>query len=72
MMTKNIDNIAPVGAHDFKYVYLVKSYTGRYNSGVMLIKKHSKVRRWLDIIVTARHKPILAVNNVGWGEWTYH
>lgn len=55
MMTKSIDNIAPVGAHDFKYVYLVKSYTGRYNSGVMLIKKHSKVRRWLDIIVTARH-----------------
>jgi hypothetical protein len=51
-----------------KYVYLVKSYTGRYNSGVMLIKNHSKVRRWLNNIVTARHQPISAENSVGWGE----
>jgi hypothetical protein len=51
-----------------KYVYLVKSYTGRYNSGVMLIKNHSKVRRWLNNIVTSRHQPISAENSVGWGE----
>ncbi|MFQ3189531.1 MAG: hypothetical protein ACI936_000656 [Paraglaciecola sp.] len=51
-----------------KYVYLAKSYTGRYNSGVILIKNHSKVRSWLNTIITARHHPVLAENDVGWGE----
>jgi hypothetical protein len=51
-----------------KYVYLAKSYSGRYNSGVMLIKNHKKVRQLLNTIITARHQPILAENDVGWGE----
>jgi hypothetical protein len=51
-----------------KYLYLAKSYSGRYNSGVILIKNHSKVRRLFKTIITARHKPILAENDVGWGE----
>jgi hypothetical protein len=51
-----------------KFIYLAKSYSGRYNSGVLLIKNHSKVRLWLNTIVTARHQPILAENDVGWGE----
>ena len=49
-------------------MYLAKSYSGRYNSGVLLIKNHNKVRRLLNTIVTARDKPILAENDVGWGE----
>ncbi len=51
-----------------KYVYLAKSYTGRYNSGVILLKNHNKVRRWLNSIIIARHQPISAKNDVGWGE----
>jgi hypothetical protein len=51
-----------------KYFYLAKSYSGRFNSGVMLIKNHIKVRQLLKDIITARHQPILAENNVGWGE----
>jgi hypothetical protein len=51
-----------------KYIYLAKSYSGRYNSGVMLIKNHSKIRRLLNTIITSRHQPISAENDVGWGE----
>lgn len=51
-----------------KYVYLARSYTGRFNSGVMLIKNHKKVRQLINNIITARHQPILAENDVGWGE----
>ena len=51
-----------------KYMYLAKSYSGRYNSGVMLIKNHSDVRRLLNTIIKARHQPVLAENDVGWGE----
>lgn len=51
-----------------KHVYLAKSYSGRYNSGVILIKNHKKVGQLLNAIVTARHQPILAENDVGWGE----
>jgi hypothetical protein len=51
-----------------KYVYLAKSYTGRYNSGVILLKNHNKVRRWLNSIIIARNQPISAKNDVGWGE----
>lgn len=51
-----------------KFIYLAKSYSGRYNSGVMLIKNHSQVRQLLNTIITARHQPILAENDVGWGE----
>jgi hypothetical protein len=51
-----------------KYVYLAKSYTGRYNSGVILLKNHNKVRRWLNSIIIARHQTISAKNDVGWGE----
>jgi hypothetical protein len=51
-----------------KYVYLARSYTGRFNSGVMLIKNHKKVRQLINTIITARHQPILAENDVGWGE----
>jgi hypothetical protein len=51
-----------------KFVYLAKSYSGRYNSGVMLIKNLSKVRRLLNTIITARDQPILPENDVGWGE----
>jgi hypothetical protein len=51
-----------------KFIYLAKSYSGRYNSGVMLIKNHSQVSQLLNTIITARHQPILAENDVGWGE----
>ena len=51
-----------------KYVYMAKSYSSRFNSGVILINNHSKARRLLKTIITARHQPILAENDVGWGE----
>lgn len=51
-----------------KYLYLAKSYSGRFNSGVMLIKNHRKARQLLNRIITARHQPLSAENDVGWGE----
>jgi hypothetical protein len=51
-----------------KYLYLAKSYSGRYNSGVILIKNNPDVCLLLSKIIAARYQAISPENDVGWGE----
>jgi len=51
-----------------KYLYLAKSYSGRFNSGVILVNNHVKIRQWLVDVIAARHLSVLPENDVGWGE----
>lgn len=54
--------------HTGKYLYLARSYSGRFNSGVILIKNSQVIRTWLRNLLADRHQPISAANSVGWGE----
>jgi hypothetical protein len=51
-----------------KYLYLAKSYSGRFNSGVILVKNHYKIQQWLVDVISARHLSVLPEHDVGWGE----
>jgi hypothetical protein len=51
-----------------KYLYLAKSYSGRFNSGVILVNNHFKIRQWLVEVISARHLSVLPEYDVGWGE----
>jgi hypothetical protein len=51
-----------------KYLYLAKSYSGRFNSGVILVKNHYKIQQWLADVISARHLSVLPEHDVGWGE----
>ncbi|PKH02999.1 hypothetical protein CXF72_08700 [Psychromonas sp. MB-3u-54] len=51
-----------------KYLYLAKSYSGRFNSGVILINNHLKIQQWLTDVISARHLTVLPEYDVGWGE----
>jgi hypothetical protein len=51
-----------------KYLYLAKSYSGRFNSGVILLSNHSKIRQWLEDVISTRHLSVLPKHDVGWGE----
>jgi hypothetical protein len=51
-----------------KYLYLAKSYSGRFNSGVILVNNHLKIRQWLVDVISTRHLSVLPEHDVGWGE----
>lgn len=51
-----------------KHVYLAKSYTGRFNSGVMFMLKHEDTIAWLNRIVASRMTLVPLSDSVGWGE----
>jgi hypothetical protein len=51
-----------------KYLYLAKSYSGRFNSGVILVNNHFKTRQWLQDVISARNRSVLPEHDVGWGE----
>jgi hypothetical protein len=66
-----IKKLAPELATTFrplKYLYLAKSYTGRYNSGVILVRNDQHIRDWLNKVISRRHEPVSLENSVGWGE----
>ncbi|MCF2950426.1 hypothetical protein L0668_20115 [Paraglaciecola aquimarina] len=66
-----INPIAPKLSSVFKpnkYLYMAKSYSGRYNSGVMLGKNCPKMCLWLQKVIANRHINVDKVNDVGWGE----
>ncbi len=50
------------------YLYLAKSYSQRYNSGVILVKNHPQLRAWLQKVISHRHSTIKPENDVGGGE----
>jgi hypothetical protein len=51
-----------------KYVYMAKSYTGRYNSGVMFMLNHEHTITWLKKILASRMTSVSNADSVGWGE----
>jgi hypothetical protein len=51
-----------------KYVYLAKSYSGRFNSGVMFMLNHEETTAWLKTILSERMTPVMSADSVGWGE----
>ncbi|MFT4995310.1 MAG: hypothetical protein ACI965_002359, partial [Paraglaciecola sp.] len=51
-----------------KYLYLARSYSGRFNSGVILVNNHFKIRQWLEGVISTRHLSVLPEHDVGWGE----
>lgn len=51
-----------------KYVYLAKSYTGRFNSGVMFMLNREYTITWLKLILANRTTLVSAKDSVGWGE----
>jgi hypothetical protein len=51
-----------------KYVYLAKSYTARYNSGVMFMLNHEVTISWLKTVLSSRMTTVSVQDSVGWGE----
>jgi hypothetical protein len=51
-----------------KYVYMAKSYSGRFNSGVIFMLNHAKTIVWLNTILSKRMSPVTGKDSVGWGE----
>ena len=51
-----------------KFLYMAKSYTRRFNSGVILGKNCFKLREWLQTVIASQNTTILTENDVGWGE----
>jgi hypothetical protein len=51
-----------------KYLYLAKGYSGRFNSGVMLVNNHFKIQHWLEGVISTRYCSVLPKHDVGWGE----
>lgn len=49
-------------------LYLAKSYSQRYNSGVILVKNTATIRAWLNRVIANRHIAVDLENDVGWGE----
>lgn len=49
-------------------VLMAKSYSGRYNSGVIMIKNHGDSLAWLKSIINKQSTSIDQKNSVGWGE----
>lgn len=55
--------------NDSKYcIYMAKGYSGRYNSGVIIIKNDPRSIKWLKKIISSYQKPIPDEDSVGWGE----
>ena len=50
------------------HVLMARSYSGRFNSGVMLVKNHALVIDWLAQVLANKNKKVAAENSVGWGE----
>jgi hypothetical protein len=51
-----------------KSVYLAKSYTGRFNSGVMFMLNHEVTIAWLKTVLSSRMTAVSDQDCVGWGE----
>jgi hypothetical protein len=51
-----------------QYLYLAKSYTQRYNSGVILVQNNVNIRLWLENVIAHRHDNVDQKHTVGWGE----
>lgn len=51
-----------------KTVYMANGYTGRFNAGVILIKRHYTAMQWLNQIIASRNSSIPEADSVGWGE----
>ncbi|MGJ8680770.1 hypothetical protein [Paraglaciecola sp.] len=51
-----------------KYLYMAKSYSERFNSGVILVKNSTVIQTWLQSVISSRNEPISQENDVGWGE----
>jgi hypothetical protein len=51
-----------------KYLYMAKGYSNRFNSGVMIVKNHRKLRQWLTLLIANQNKAVRIENDVGWGE----
>ncbi|NKC17567.1 MULTISPECIES: hypothetical protein [Pseudoalteromonas] len=51
-----------------KFLFMAKGYSGKLNSGVMLMKSCPESIAWLDQIINAIHEPVSDIDTVGWGE----
>jgi len=51
-----------------KYLYLAKGYSGRFNSGVIIVKNNINVINWIANVINNRNKSVEIENDVGWGE----
>lgn len=59
-----IDNIID----DDKQIGMAKGYSGRFNSGVILAKRHPTTFAWLEQVLATRGAPVAESDSVGWGE----
>lgn len=53
---------------DSHFVYMAKGYSGRFNSGVILLKNCNEALDWLTKIIESHGQPIPEDDDVGWGE----
>jgi len=62
--TPAIESLAEAG----KYLYAVKGYSGRLNSGVLIFRNHAWVRGLLTKILEQASEAVEPTSQVGWGE----
>lgn len=51
-----------------KDLYMVKGYSSRFNSGVMIVRNSPIIRLWLLKVINNKDNKVEPENDVGWGE----
>lgn len=49
-------------------IYMARSYSGRFNSGVILVKGAESSLNFFDKVIASRHNKLDKQDSVGWGE----
>lgn len=51
-----------------KYLYLARGFSGRFNSGVMLVRNHAQIIAGFEHMLATSEQSVAAEDSVGWGE----
>mgnify|MGYP000320625890 CR=1 FL=1 len=64
------ENTPPVESviHDEKDIYAAKGYSGRLNSGVLLVKQSAHAKEFFTDLLNIATHPLPQADDVGWGE----
>lgn len=49
-------------------ILMAKGYSGRFNSGVIILRNSFRAKQWLRNVIASRYSAIESANAVGWGE----
>ncbi|BDX08247.1 hypothetical protein [Planctobacterium marinum] len=58
-------------ADEAKSIYMANGKTGRFNSGVILLRNGKPAKQFIDEVIASKGQPLAKAHQVGWGENGY-